>query len=171
MRDFKILAVRLKELRNNMQLTQKEFADKVGFTQATLSAYENTQKKPSLDIIMDIAEKCEVSIDWLCGLSDKKSYKTYINTYSDIGIMLLDISHYIQLTIEDVKYYDIQFNEVESTGIVFNNTQLTEFLNKWKKIKDLYEEKTIDSETYLNIMTSFFNTYSIPVEYNENLFK
>ena len=38
MGDFEILAQRLKLLRTKLGLTQKEFADKVGFTQATLSA-------------------------------------------------------------------------------------------------------------------------------------
>lgn len=166
-----IFATRLKELRNELKMTQKDFALQAGFTQATLSAYENGQKTPALDVVKYIAEKFEVSIDWLCGLSNKKSLKTYINTYSDLGIMLLDMSQYIQLSIEEVKYYDDRFNEQSSTGIVINNTQMNEFLNKWKRIKELYEDKTIDSETYLNIMSSFFNTYNIPIEYDENPFK
>lgn len=56
MEQFNILAQRLKTLRNEMNMTQVQFAKKMGFTQATLSAYENSQKKPSLDIIMDIAK-------------------------------------------------------------------------------------------------------------------
>lgn len=89
MREFDTLAQRLKMLRNRMKMTQKEFSEKVGFTQATLSAYENSQKKPSLDIIMDIAEKCNVSIDWLCGLSEKMKNNDEPETYADIIDLLV----------------------------------------------------------------------------------
>ena len=68
MADFSIFSQRIKQLRNKMQLTQKSFAAAVGTTPVTLSAYENNTKKPSLDIVKDIAEKFDVSIDWLCGL-------------------------------------------------------------------------------------------------------
>lgn len=44
MEQFNILAQRLKTLRNEMNMTQVQFAKKMGFTQATLSAYENSQK-------------------------------------------------------------------------------------------------------------------------------
>ena len=65
MGDFSVLAVRIKELRTSMKMTQKEFSAFVGCTAATLSAYENGSKSPSLEIIKGVAEKCHVSIDWL----------------------------------------------------------------------------------------------------------
>lgn len=64
MGDFSVLAVRIKELRKIMKMTQKEFSAFVGCTAATLSAYENGSKSPSLEIIKGIAEKCHISIDW-----------------------------------------------------------------------------------------------------------
>ena len=67
-----------------MNMTQKEFSAFVGCTAATLSAYENGSKSPSLEIIKGIAEKCNVSIDWLCGLSEKMNTSDEIKTYSDV---------------------------------------------------------------------------------------
>jgi len=80
MGDFKILAKRIKELRTSLKLTQKLFAEKVGCTAATLSAYENGSKSPSLEIVKNIAEKCNVSIDWLVGLSNAVNEKEKIET-------------------------------------------------------------------------------------------
>lgn len=82
MGDFSILALRIKELRKGMNKTQREFAELVGCTSATLSAYENGAKSPSLEIVKNIAENCHVSMDWLCGLTqenqeDNGSTKTY----------------------------------------------------------------------------------------------
>lgn len=91
MGEFDILAQRLKTLRNEMNLTQVQFAKKVGFTQATLSAYENSQKKPSLDIIIDIAKKCDVSLDWLCGLKETKRETLEFSNYKDAALIILKL--------------------------------------------------------------------------------
>lgn len=163
MSKYAIFAKRLRQLREEMRLTQKEFSEKVGCTQATLSAYENTPKNPSLDIVQDIARKCDISMDWLCGLSDKKNQKTYINTYSDIGILLLDISAYTKVDIRQINYFDEKSVEhYTTTGLIFEDSKLNEFLQKWKKIKDLYDEDIIDNETYLSTMSGLFNTFEIP---------
>ena len=42
-----IFSTRLKELRMQTQKTQKEFADMVESTAATITAYENATKNPS----------------------------------------------------------------------------------------------------------------------------
>ena len=89
MGDFSVLAVRIKELRKIMKMTQKEFSAFVGCTAATLSAYENGSKSPSLEIIKGIAEKCHISIDWLCGLSDKMKNSNEPETYADIIDLLV----------------------------------------------------------------------------------
>lgn len=51
-----IFAERLRQLREKMKKTQKEFAEEVGSTPATISAYENATKNPSLDIVLNIAK-------------------------------------------------------------------------------------------------------------------
>lgn len=91
MEKFDILAQRLKTLRNEMNMTQVQFAKKMGFTQATLSAYENSQKKPSLDIIIDIAKKCEVTLDWLCGLTENKRETLEFTNYKDAALIILKL--------------------------------------------------------------------------------
>lgn len=86
-----IFAMRLKEIRLQTKKNQKEFADMVQSTAATISAYENATKNPSLEIVKGIAEKCNVSIDWLCGLSDQKELKPEINNYKDFAIKILEL--------------------------------------------------------------------------------
>lgn len=56
--------------------------------QQMLSGYERGIMKPPLDIAKNIAEKCNTSIDWLCGLSKKINYDDSIKTYGD-AIQLL----------------------------------------------------------------------------------
>ena len=84
MGEFEILGTRLKLLRKRLKVNQTEFSKMIGISSATLSAYETGVKNPSLAVLKNIAETCNVSIDWLCGLSDKESFSDNIKTYSDI---------------------------------------------------------------------------------------
>jgi len=91
MKRREIFATRLKEVRLQTEKSQKEFADMVQSTAATISAYENATKNPSLEIVMNIAEKCNISIDWLSGLSDQKELKPEIKNYKDIALRILEL--------------------------------------------------------------------------------
>ena len=63
-----VFGERLKTLRSVlMQKTQKEFSEYLGIPQPTLSSYESGRNKPTIDVVINIAEKCDISVDWLCG--------------------------------------------------------------------------------------------------------
>ena len=64
---------RLREMRLRLNMTQKEFAALCEIAPVSVSAYENGQKSPPLGTALRIAEKCEVSLDWLCGLATSGS--------------------------------------------------------------------------------------------------
>ena len=69
-----IFGKRLRILRESiMNMNQKEFAAFLGAPQLSISAYEIGRNKPTIDVIITIADKCNVSIDWLCG-RDKHAY-------------------------------------------------------------------------------------------------
>lgn len=66
---------KLKELRTGQNLTQKEFAQKIGLSAASVIAYERNEKKPSFDVLLSIAEQFDVSLDWLCRDKTDQEYK------------------------------------------------------------------------------------------------
>ena len=141
MSDLKIFSSRLKELRSRNKLTQKEFSQKVGCTAATLSAYENGTKNPSLEIIKSIAEACEVSIDWLCGLTDKKTNELIISDMSHIVSLLFKINNKIDMTLN----YD---NSLCTSKISFHTQDMLGFIKRWVKMKDLFDKEMIDNDVY-----------------------
>lgn len=55
----------LRSVRGN--ISQKDFAHEMGIPQPTLSSYESGKINPTVDAVINIAEKCGVSMDWLCG--------------------------------------------------------------------------------------------------------
>jgi len=61
---------RLKELRKNSNLTQKQLGELIGSSERGIQNYELSQRKPTYDILISIADYFDVSIDYLVGRSD-----------------------------------------------------------------------------------------------------
>lgn len=64
------LGERLKELRKEMGLTQKEVAERLNINSVTYLHYEKAQREPPLTLLADFAIFYQVSVDYLLGLSD-----------------------------------------------------------------------------------------------------
>lgn len=65
-----ILGQRLKGLREEAGMTQKEVAAKLGINSVTYLHYEKSQRQPSLSMLADMAKLFDISVDYLLGLSD-----------------------------------------------------------------------------------------------------
>ena len=65
-------------------MTLQEFADKLGMSRATVGFYAAGKRIPDALGVKTIAEKCNVSTDWLLGLSDYKDSKVNGITASDL---------------------------------------------------------------------------------------
>ena len=61
---------RLKELREEKGLTQKEFATILNINRATIAGYESQGKEPNFDRLKEFATFFDVSVDYLVGFSD-----------------------------------------------------------------------------------------------------
>ena len=79
-----IFGERLKILRSiTMDMSQRDFAKLLGIPQPNLSAYESGRNKPTIDTVINISDKCNVSIDWLCG-RDIKPRNIEVEAYSSV---------------------------------------------------------------------------------------
>lgn len=56
---------RIKKIRKHLDLTQTEFAKRIGTTQNTLTGYENGRRKPSNSVINNICKEFNVNETWL----------------------------------------------------------------------------------------------------------
>lgn len=61
---------RLKDLREDNDLNQKELADVLGVHQTTYSSYEIGKLSLTADILIKLAKYYKVSVDYLLGLTD-----------------------------------------------------------------------------------------------------
>lgn len=64
-------AARLLELRQSVNLTQAKMAVALGLTQSSLNRYEHDQAIISDEVIYKYAEYFDVSLDYICGRTDK----------------------------------------------------------------------------------------------------
>ena len=69
---FIITSARLRAIRKEQKMTQREFADKFGISQSSYSAYESGTTLPTLLFLMQIAVEYNISLDYLAGLSQNK---------------------------------------------------------------------------------------------------
>lgn len=58
---------KLKEIRKQQKMNQEEFAKQFNITQKTYSNYENEITQPDLKTLMEIADKYNVSVDFILG--------------------------------------------------------------------------------------------------------
>lgn len=63
--DADTIGKRLKLLRKNFNLTQKEFATSVGISQGNLSEMEKDKFSPSYDTLILITKQYKISVDWI----------------------------------------------------------------------------------------------------------
>ncbi|MDE7054546.1 helix-turn-helix transcriptional regulator [Oscillospiraceae bacterium 44-5] len=81
MADLSIFGQRIKQIRQEMSLSQRDFAEKIGITASALSAYENGLKNPSVNVAILIASTFKVSLDWLCGLKNEETSKDLAESF------------------------------------------------------------------------------------------
>lgn len=61
---------RLKELRTNKCLSQKQLSVEIGISDRGIQRYEYGEREPSMSTLISLADYFDVSLDYLVGRSD-----------------------------------------------------------------------------------------------------
>ena len=64
--------MRLKDLREDSDIKQKDLAEYLHIKQNTYSQYENGQRQLPIEILIALAKYYNVSTDYILGITDKK---------------------------------------------------------------------------------------------------
>ena len=59
-----MLGNRIRQLRKKKNLTQKQLADKLNISEQALALYEQNRRRPNPDILKDLSNVLEVSVDY-----------------------------------------------------------------------------------------------------------
>lgn len=79
----------LKELRLQHGMTQKDLAAQIGVTKSVVSYYELSERSPSPEILIKLANIFHVSTDYLLGLDTKSKPTLDISGLNEEDIALL----------------------------------------------------------------------------------
>ena len=140
-----VFATRIKEARESCGLLQKDLAGKIGIKQQTLSGYEKGKMKPPIDTVKAIANTCNVSLDWLCGMTEKKN-NSKIKTYKDFILFFMsfqkDYKNIVSIgTIRDDFGTDLP-------AIAFNDKTIESVFAGLEKMQALLLRGDIDNELF-----------------------
>ena len=64
--------MRIRDLREDNDLTQKEIAEHLHIKQNTYSQYENGQRQLPVDVLIALAKFYKTSTDYILGLTDQQ---------------------------------------------------------------------------------------------------
>lgn len=64
---------KLRSLRIEKKLTQKQVAERIGLAISAVSSYESNNRYPSYEVLLKLARIFHVSTDYLLGMTDKRN--------------------------------------------------------------------------------------------------
>ena len=114
-----------------MKKTQKEFSELLGIPQPTLSAYESGRNKPTIDVVINIAEKCNVSIDWLCG----RDSVSHLDTIGDLLSVFCDLYDCTEFSFK---------TEIHNRVDIEGNDRNDDATRNWVKLTFYYRDDLFD---------------------------
>lgn len=77
------LGSKIKKYRMSIKMTQAEFAERLGVTGASVSAYENGTRQPSFDVLVKIANILGTTTDNLLGRTKNEDKSVDVSKLTD----------------------------------------------------------------------------------------
>lgn len=87
MENIEKVGKRLRALREEKNITQEELGRILGTSHVTIGRYENGERIPKLDILIDLANYFDVSLDYLLFRSDKKEVSSSKDKSNNLTIL------------------------------------------------------------------------------------
>ena len=132
-----ILGKRLRDLREDKDLTQKELSAMIGLTPKMISFYENAQRTPPVDVLIKLAKIFNISVDYLIGnhISDPRH---------NITIQERNLLHYYRAFSNDVNSAENKFGPITK---YFPNTAILS--NEEIDLLEYYHELSIKDRRWI----------------------
>lgn len=104
------LGIRIRNLREDHDMTQKDLSALIGLTPKMISFYENEQRTPPIDILIRLAHIFNVSIDYLVGetslTNSERLNLTHSITWNDVQLNFPNAIQTTEDTRELLEYYN-----------------------------------------------------------------
>jgi transcriptional regulator with XRE-family HTH domain len=124
-------------------LSQLQFAEDLGVAQNTLSNYESEKRQIPLDLLKRIAERYDVTIDYLTDsdlIADDRIPGALINERVSSGLSLQDLSKITKIPKEDLEDYEAEIEPINLFLLKKLCAVYGKSLSQFYKDNDLYDE-------------------------------
>lgn len=144
---------KLKKIREDANLSQSEFAGKIGVGVSTYNAYENGKQVPRADVIKRICQQFDVSSDWLLDINENTNS---IRSYSDFAETVIQLLKSTKCELISGSYTEMH-TEIDLPGcpgwekyevanedyslLLFRDKSAISLLNKLKGITEFLPQK------------------------------
>lgn len=137
--DMNVFAKRLKDTRQNLDMSMADLAEKTELTTSAISSYEKAGGKvPSLANAQKIASVLGVSLDWLSGADDIS-----LNENAPKEVIAENVIKAIDVLRKHTPFYVIYESKVNDQFYNFiigiNNSQLPSYLSEMESINKAIE--------------------------------
>lgn len=168
---------RIKGTREALGMTQRELAALTSIAPGSLSAYENGNQSPPVEVAARLAKVLKVSLDWLFGMDPDEAILQKPKTYADVIRLLLlvtesglsvfpgiiskpwrsdqRISSDMEIqTYDELEQLALSHGEpadsvtADYASIEIYNHIITDFFGAWLKLYDLHAQGILDDEVY-----------------------
>ena len=130
-----LIASRIQEYLNREGISQRELARRVGIANSTISKWTSKENEPTASMLVTLAMKLGVTLDWLTGMDSKKiriPNRGERFTFKGITFVALSVSDDGVMAITDKPICDMPFDENDSDD--WRESTLREYLNdEWLK--------------------------------------
>ena len=128
--DYEVITGRrIKRLRKEYRLSQKELAELLGVTRSVVSGWENGKRLPSVEQYCILAQAFRVEIEYLVGMIDEKIRMNDDDTYE----------HIVENVKKDIEKRDFTAEELLENGIIdinmFNDSGKAMIIDLYKLMR------------------------------------
>ena len=96
---------RIKILREELNMTQQELADKLDGAKSTVAMYEKGDRKPSMEVLLKLSEIFDCSIDYILGKSDIRNPEKTDLDKLQIGLSAKDYSNISEEQLKQIEEF------------------------------------------------------------------
>ena len=159
-----IFGSRLRSLRTNfLHMNQKEFAAFLEIPQPTVSAYESGKIKPTVDALINVSEKCDISTDWLCG----RTRERHLNSLGDVMAVLFEIYEMKDFSPTTEFQDTMNLEETNETDDNKRNWVQIRFYYNNQNPNNKYNDEICNMIKTVSEMYSRLSHYDYPLDYYE----
>ena len=122
--DKEVFKKRFFELRESMNKSQSEFAEFLGIPTGSVGGYESGVKTPNSATLFKVAKKCNVSSDYLLGLSNVKSIDAEVNAVCEYtGLSEKSVEHLHNIVLQSKNDFIEKETQDEIDKVVSNRNK------------------------------------------------